>query len=90
MQMHWHYIARRFMGEEYAWPQAGQPDDENASKPMQKSAMMGQPRAFCAVSEAQTSPISFGGTCAMPFALFKSVGVRIPGQAERGDAFCCC
>ncbi|MDE6137650.1 MAG: hypothetical protein K2F97_09265, partial [Muribaculaceae bacterium] len=36
------FIARCFMGEEYVWSQAGFTVDEaNASKLMQKSAMMG-------------------------------------------------
>ena len=36
------FIARCFMGEEYVWAQAGfKADDANASKLMQKSAMMG-------------------------------------------------
>lgn len=82
------FIARCFMGEEYVWPQAGfKVDDENASKLMQKSAMMGSATGvLCAARSANLTP---SVERAMPFASFKEAFEEILGQAERGDAFCC-
>ncbi|MCR6509673.1 DUF4303 domain-containing protein [Bacteroides sp. KH569_7] len=82
------FIARCFMGEEYVWPQAGfKADDENASKLMQKSAMMGSATGvLCAARSANLTP---SVERAMPFASFKEAFEEILGQAERGDAFCC-
>ncbi len=82
------FIARCFMGESYVWPQAGfKADDENASKLMQKSAMMGSATGvLCAVRSANLTP---SVERAMPFASFKEAFEEILGQAERGDAFCC-
>ena len=82
------FIARCFMGESYVWPQAGfKADDENASKLMQKSAMMGSATGvLCAARSANLTP---SVERAMPFASFKEAFEEILGQAERGDAFCC-
>ena len=82
------FIARCFMGEEYVWSQAGFTVDEaNASKLMQKSAMMGSATGvLCAVRSANLTP---SVERAMPFASFKEAFEEILGQAERGDAFCC-
>lgn len=82
------FIARCFMGEEYVWPQAGfKVDDKNASKLMQKSAMMGSATGvLCAARSANLTP---SVERAMPFASFKEAFEEILGQAERGDAFCC-
>lgn len=82
------FIARCFMGEEYVWAQAGfTVDDANASKLMQKSAMMGSATGvLCAVRSANLTP---SVERAMPFASFKEAFEDILGQAERGDAFCC-
>lgn len=82
------FIARCFMGEEYVWPQAGfKVDDENASKLMQKSAMMGSATGvLCAARSANLTP---SVERAMSFASFKEAFEEILGQAERGDAFCC-
>ncbi len=82
------FIARCFMGEEYVWPQAGfKADDENASKLMQKSAMMGSATGvLCAARSANLTP---SVERAMPFASFKEAFEEILGQTERGDAFCC-
>ncbi len=76
------------MGESYVWPQAGfKADDENASKLMQKSAMMGSATGvLCAARSANLTP---SVERAMPFASFKEAFEEILGQAERGDAFCC-
>ena len=76
------------MGESYVWPQAGfKVDDENASKLMQKSAMMGSATGvLCAARSANLTP---SVERAMPFASFKEAFEEILGQAERGDAFCC-
>ena len=82
------FIARCFMGEEYVWAQAGFNFDEaNASKLMQKSAMMGSATGvLCAARSANLTP---SVERAMPFASFKEAFEEILGQAERGDAFCC-
>ena len=82
------FIARCFMGEEYVWAQAGFNFDEaNASKLMQKSAMMGSATgALCAARSANLTPSVERN---MPFASFKEAFEEILGQAERGDAFCC-
>ena len=57
------FIARCFMGESYVWPQAGfKADDENASKLMQKSAMMGSATGVLLCC-AKRKPHPFGGTC---------------------------
>lgn len=82
------FIARCFMGEEYVWSQAGfTVDDANASKLMQKSAMMGSATGvLCAARSANLTP---SVERAMPFASFKEAFEEILGQAERGDAFCC-
>ena len=82
------FIARCFMGEEYVWPQAGfKVDDANASKLMQKSAMMGSATGvLCAARSANLTP---SVERHMPFASFKEAFEEILGQAERGDAFCC-
>ena len=64
------FIARCFMGEEYVWAQAGFNFDEaNASKLMQKSAMMGSATGIlCAARSANLTP---SVERAMPFASFK-------------------
>ncbi|MDE5628719.1 MAG: DUF4303 domain-containing protein [Muribaculaceae bacterium] len=82
------FIARCFMGEEYVWAQAGfTVDDANASKLMQKSAMMGSATGvLCAARSANLTP---SVERAMPFASFKDAFEEILGQAEHGDAFCC-
>lgn len=82
------FIARCFMGEEYVWAQAGfKADDANASKLMQKSAMMGSATGvLCAARSGNLTPSVERG---MPFASFKEAFEEILGQAERGDAFCC-
>ena len=82
------FIARCFMGEEYVWPQAGfKVDDANASKLMQKSAMMGS--ATGVLCAARSSNLTPSVERHMPFASFKEAFEEILGQAERGDAFCC-
>lgn len=82
------FIARCFMGEDYVWPQAGfTVDDANASKLMQKSAMMGSATGvLCAARSGNLTPSVERG---MPFVSFKEAFDEILGQAERGDAFCC-
>lgn len=82
------FIARCFMGEEYVWPQAGfKEDDANASKLMQKSALMGSATGvLCAARSGNLTP---SVVRSMPFASFKEPFDEILGQAERGDAFCC-
>lgn len=82
------FIARCFMGEEYVWAQAGfRFDEANASKLMQKSAMMGSATGvLCAARSGNLTPSVERG---MPFASFKDAFEEILGQAERGDAFCC-
>ena len=82
------FIARCFMGEEYVWAQAGfKVDEANASKLMQKSAMMGSATGvLCAARSGNLTPSVERG---MPFASFKEAFEEILGQAERGDAFCC-
>lgn len=82
------YLARCFMGPEYVWPQAGfKTDEANASKLMQKSAMMGSATGvLCAARSGNLTPYV---KRAMPFASFKEAFEEILGQAERGDAFCC-
>ena len=82
------FIARCFMGEEFVWPQAGfKTDEANASKLMQKSAMMGSATGvLCAARSGNLTPSVERG---MPFASFKEAFEEILGQAERGDAFCC-
>ena len=82
------FIARCFMGEEYVWAQAGfKVDDANASKLMQKSAMMGSATGvLCAARSGNFTPSVERG---MPFASFREAFEEILGQAERGDAFCC-
>ena len=82
------FVARCFMGEEYVWSGAGfTPDDENASKLMQKSALMGSATGvLCAVRSGNFTPSVQRG---MPFASFKEAFEEILGQAERGNAFCC-
>ncbi len=82
------FIARCFMGEEYVWAQAGfKVDEANASKLMQKSAMMGSATGvLCAARSGNLTPSVERG---MPFASFKDAFKEILGQAERGDAFCC-
>ncbi|MDE6467462.1 MAG: DUF4303 domain-containing protein [Muribaculaceae bacterium] len=82
------FIARCFMGEEYVWDQAGfKTDEANASKLMQKSALMGSATGvLCAARSANLTPSVERG---MPFASFKDAFEEILGQAERGDAFCC-
>ena len=82
------FIARCFMGEEYVWAQAGfKVDEANASKLMQKSAMMGSATGvLCAARSGNLTPSVERG---MPFASFKDAFEEILGQAERGDAFCC-
>ncbi|MDE5720740.1 MAG: hypothetical protein K2I34_08295, partial [Paramuribaculum sp.] len=82
------FIARCFMGEEYVWAQAGfKADDANASKLMQKSAMMGSATGvLCAARSGNLTPSVERG---MPFASFKDAFEEILGQAESGDAFCC-
>lgn len=82
------FIARCFMGEEYVWPQAGfKADDANASKLMQKSAIMGS--ATGVLCAARSSNLTPSVERAMPFASFKEAFEEILGQAKRGDAFCC-
>lgn len=82
------FIARCFMGENYVWAQAGfTVDDANASKLMQKSAMMGSATGvLCAARSGNLTPSVERG---MPFASFKEAFEEILWQAERGDAFCC-
>lgn len=82
------FVARCFMSEEYVWSGAGfAPDDANASKLMQKSALMGSATGvLCAVRSGNFTPTVQRG---MPFASFKEVFGEILGQAERGNAFCC-
>ncbi len=82
------FIARCFMGEEYVWAQAGFKSDEaNASKLMQKSALMGSATGvLCAARSGNLTP---SVERAMPFASFKEAYEEILAQAERGDAFCC-
>lgn len=82
------FMARCFMGEEYVWPQAGfAVDDTNASKLMQKSALMGSATGvLCAVRSGNFTPSVERG---MPFASFKEAFEEILGQAEHGDPFCC-
>ncbi|WP_297643675.1 DUF4303 domain-containing protein [uncultured Bacteroides sp.] len=82
------FVARCFMGEEYVWSGAGfTPDDENASKLMQKSALMGSATGvLCAVRSGNFTPAVQRG---MPFASFKEAFEEILSQAERGNAFCC-
>lgn len=82
------FIARCFMGEEYVWPQAGfKTDEANASKLMQKSAMLGSATGvLCAARSGNLTPSVERG---MPFASFKEAFEEILTQAERGDAFCC-
>lgn len=82
------FIARCFMGEEYVWGGAGfTPDDANASKLMQKSAMMGSATGvLCAVRSGNFTPAVQRG---MPFASFKDAFEEILHQAEGGNAFCC-
>lgn len=82
------FIARCFMGEEFVWPQAGfKTDEANASKLMQKSAMMGSATGvLCAARSGNLTPSVERG---MPFASFKEAFEEILAQAERGDAFCC-
>lgn len=81
------FIARCFMGEEFVWAQAGfNIDEANASKLMQKSAMMGSATGvLCAARSGNLTPSVERG---MPFASFKEAFEEILGQAERGDAFC--
>ena len=82
------FMARCFMGEGYVWPQAGfAVDDTNASKLMQKSALMGSATGvLCAVRSGNFTPSVERG---MPFASFKEAFEEILGQAEHGDPFCC-
>lgn len=82
------FIARCFMGEEYVWAQAGfKADDANASKLMQKSALMGSATGvLCAARSGNLTP---SVERSMPFASFKEAFEEILTQAERGDAFCC-
>lgn len=82
------FIARCFMGEEYVWPQAGfKTDEANASRLMQKSAMMGSATGvLCAARSGNLTPSVERG---MPFASFKEAFEEILGQAESGDPFCC-
>lgn len=82
------FVARCFMGEEYVWSGAGFiPDDENASKLMQKSALMGSATGvLCAVRSGNFTPAVQRG---MPFASFKEAFEEILSQAKRGNAFCC-
>lgn len=82
------FIARCFMGEEYVWAQAGfKTDDANASRLMQKSAMMGSATGvLCAARSGNLTP---SVERQMPFASFRVAFEEILGQAERGDAFCC-
>ncbi|NVK93580.1 tetratricopeptide repeat protein [Bacteroides sp. L10-4] len=82
------FIARCFMGEEYVWSGAGfATDDDNASKLMQKSALMGSATGvLCAVRSGNLTPSVERG---MPFASFKEAFEEILEQAERGNAFCC-
>lgn len=82
------FIARCFMGEDYVWAQAGfKTDDANASKLMQKSAMMGSATGvLCAARSGNLTPSVERG---MPFASFKEAFDEILGQAESGDTFCC-
>lgn len=82
------FIARCFMGEEYVWAQAGfNVDEANASKLMQKSAIMGSATGvLCAARSGNLTP---SVERQMPFASFKVAFEEILGQAEKGDAFCC-
>ncbi len=82
------FIARCFMGEEFVWAQAGfKADEANASRLMQKSAMMGSATGvLCAARSGNLTPSVERG---MPFASFKEAFEEILSQAERGDAFCC-
>lgn len=82
------FIARCFMGEEYVWSGAGfATDDANASKLMQKSALMGSATGvLCAVRSGNFTPAVQRG---MPFASFKEAFDEILQQAKRGNAFCC-
>ncbi|MDE6462173.1 MAG: DUF4303 domain-containing protein [Muribaculaceae bacterium] len=82
------FIARCFMGDEYVWSGAGfTPDDANASKLMQRSAMMGSATGvLCAVRSGNLTPAVQRG---MPFASFKEAFDEILSQAEQGNAFCC-
>lgn len=82
------FLARCFMGEDYVWEQAGFPvDDANASKLMQKSALMGSATGvLCAARSVNLTPSVERG---MPFASFKEAFEEILVQAESDDAFCC-
>ena len=82
------FIARCFMGEQYVWSGAGfKPDNENASKLIQKSAMSGSATGvLCAVRSGNLTPSVQRG---MPFASFKEAFEEILLQAEGGNAFCC-
>lgn len=82
------FIARCFMGEEYVWAQAGfNVDEANASKLMQKSAIMGSATGvLCAARSGNLTP---SVERQMPFVSFKVAFEEILGQAEKGDAFCC-
>ncbi len=82
------FIARCFMGEQYVWSGAGfATDEENASKLMQKSVLMGSATGvLCAVRSGNFTPSVQRG---MPFGSFKEAFDEILGQAERGNAFCC-
>lgn len=82
------FVARCFMGKEYVWSGAGfTPDEANASKLIQKSALMGSATGvLCAVRSGNFTPSVQRG---MPFASFKEAFEEILSQAEEGDAFCC-
>ena len=82
------FIARCFMGEEFVWAQAGfKTDEANASKLMQKSAMMGSATGvLCAARSGNLTPSVERN---MPFPSFKAAFEEILAQAGRGDAFCC-
>ena len=82
------FVARCFMGEEYVWSGAGfATDNANASKLIQKSALMGSATGvLCAVRSGNFTPAVQRG---MPFASFKEAFEEILSQAERGNAFCC-
>ena len=82
------FVARCFMGEEYVWSGAGfATDNANASKLIQKSALMGSATGvLCAVRSGNFTPAVQRG---MPFASFKEAFEEILSQAERGNTFCC-
>lgn len=82
------FIARCFMGEEYVWSGAGfTTDDANASKLMQKSALLGSATGvLCAARSGNLTPSVKRD---MPFGSFKEAFEEILSQAEGGNAFCC-